>query len=76
MKFAVKDWPLRLRNSSYLRDAGSQFRGKHLGVSGSEVSAGFRHFPSRAQAYFTVMLAVAVWTSAPDFAVIVNVNVP
>jgi hypothetical protein len=26
--------------------------------------------------YFTVMLAVAVWTSAPDLAVIVNPNVP
>jgi hypothetical protein len=26
--------------------------------------------------YLTVMLAVAVWTSAPDFAVMVNVNVP
>ena len=26
--------------------------------------------------YLTVRLAVAVWTSAPDFAVMVNVNVP
>ena len=32
--------------------------------------------PSRAQPYLTVMLAVAVWTSAPDLAVIVNVDVP
>ena len=32
--------------------------------------------PSRAQPYFTVMLAVAVWMSAPDLAVIVKVDVP
>jgi hypothetical protein len=32
--------------------------------------------PSRAQPYLTVMLAVAVWTSAPDLAVIVNLAVP
>ena len=32
--------------------------------------------PSRARNYFTVMLAVAVWMSAPALAVMVNVNVP